>query len=415
MTRIVEKHQIGKKINEVFGLILSQDEAARIIINNHFLSEKKTVNITHSAASIIEKLGYVQIDSIARVNRAHHHIIWSREERYTPEIYDNLLKGKLIFEHWGHAMSILPMKDFAFHKYRMENFVRNKWFIRNYPRIKDLIPIILDRIKGEGPLSSRDFSSDQRIAGGWNTIKPAKLALHLLQLQGTIMVSHRKKFNKYYDLKENILPSKMDKPKPRDNEIAEYVIDKALTNLIIASSKEICDYLQIIPSKEIKKALLKDTEEGQIKVVTIKGLEKKTFYIHGKKIDQQSHQKQIECTKIISPFDNIVIHRNWLENLFSYYFRLECYLPKNKRKFGIFSLPILHNHQFIGKIDCSADKKQLKINNLELPKYFLNNDKNRNSFGKELNSFCRFNHCDEIVADENISRNWKKYIQEYTI
>ncbi len=393
---------------------ISRSESAKIIIHNYFNRNEITKDRLETTAAIIKGSGYIQIDSIARVQRAHHHTLFARDHRYKPELYEQLLSNKRIFEGWGHAMSILPMQDYRFHQRRMELFSQNPWYKSTYPKIKKIIPVILDKIKSEGAVSSLDFPSGERVRGGWNTIKLTKLALHLLHLQGKLMVVQRRNFRKYYDLPERALPSNLNTKNPTSTEIAEYVVDKALENLTIASQKEIAEYLQIIDKAAISKVLLKKEASGDIEQIKIGENPKKKYWMNGRHAKGNINENEEKLMRILSPFDNILINRIWLEDIFDFYYRLECYLPVAKRRFGFFSLPLLYDYSYVGLMDCTSDKADnlLRINNLHIEEKYIKDGEFRARFHQELRAFSDFNTCDTIVAEDTLSYPIKTFIKE---
>ncbi|MBA7698532.1 hypothetical protein ES703_107210 [subsurface metagenome] len=160
-------------------------------------------------AQAIEKLGYVQIDTIAVINRAHHHTLWTRRPDYSPAMLDELqAKDRRVFEYWGHAASYLPMKDYRYYIPRMRAFPwGDGWIKRMHERHKDVMKDVLERITKEGPLGSADFKApDGKKRGAWWDWKPAKTALELLMWRGDLMVTERRNFQRIYDLTERVLP-----------------------------------------------------------------------------------------------------------------------------------------------------------------------------------------------------------------
>jgi len=160
----------------------------------------------------IEHLGYVQIDTISVVERAHHHVLWSRVSNYQPKFLDRLVRQRNLFEYWYHAAAWLPMRDFRFALPRMAqtNGERN-WFKSSE---RKLIGHILKRVREEGPLRARDFEDTRKGKKQWWDWKPAKQALEQLFMQGELMVSGRQGFQKVYDLRERVLPDWVDTRQP---------------------------------------------------------------------------------------------------------------------------------------------------------------------------------------------------------
>src|SRR3954447_1140087 len=161
------------------------------------------VDATHRA---LEQIGYVQIDTISIVERAHHHTLWNRVPNYRPSHLDKLVSERRAFEYWFHAAAYLPMRDYRFALPRMHALKNGErhWFAN---RDLKLMKAILDRVRAEGPMMARDFETPKGRAQGWWNWKPAKRALEQLYMQGDLMISGREGFQKIYDLPERVLPS----------------------------------------------------------------------------------------------------------------------------------------------------------------------------------------------------------------
>jgi len=175
----------------------------------------------------VKHIGYVQIDTISVVERAHHHVIWSRVNNYKPHYLTKLLDQKKLFEYWFHAAAILPIDDFRFALPRMEAIKAGEkhWF-KNVN--KKLMRNVLKRIETEGPLLARDFKDTKSTNTGWWDWKPAKQALEQLFMQGELMVVSRKGFQKRYDLTDRVLPKNIDTRTPDTEEEARYLVDTTI-------------------------------------------------------------------------------------------------------------------------------------------------------------------------------------------
>ena len=175
---------------------------------------------------IIRHLGYVQIDTISVIERAHHHTLWNRHPRYRTGHLSQLVARGRIFEYWAHAAAYLPMEAYRFALPRMwaERQGTGRWHTKD----AKLMRRILARIRDEGPLRSRDFAdppSDKRAMWDW---KPSKYALEQLFMEGQIMAVRREGFNKVYDLTERVLPSDVDTSTPSTSEFARFLIESFL-------------------------------------------------------------------------------------------------------------------------------------------------------------------------------------------
>ena len=317
--------------------------------------------IYSNTLEIIKKLGHIQIDTISVVERAHHHILWTRNTQYRHTELEELLEQKKIFEYWSHAASYLPMENFRFYLPRMRQYQEGKkhWFKTD----KKIQKMVLDKIKSEGPLMSKDFDHPKKNAG-WFEWKPAKKALEQLFMAGKLMVCKRQGFQKIYDLTENVLPSWVDTSMPSDEELYNFFLQKNLQSLGVASLEQL-SYLRGAEFKTgIQKAITRFQKAGSIQRVLISGLEKK-YYATAENLSTESMDNLNKNSNdyykeayLLSPFDNLVIQRKRLKELFQFDYQVECYLPEKKRKFGYFCLPILLGNNLVGRIDLKAHREQ---------------------------------------------------------
>ncbi|MCZ6797526.1 MAG: winged helix DNA-binding domain-containing protein [Gammaproteobacteria bacterium] len=341
----------------------------------------------------IEHLGYVQIDTISVVERAHHHVLWSRVSNYQPKFLDQLVGQRNLFEYWYHAAAWLPMRDFRFALPRMTqtNGERN-WFKSSEGK---LIGHILKRVREEGPLRARDFEDTRRGKKQWWNWKPAKQALEQLFMQGELMVSGRQGFQKVYDLRERVLPDWVDTRQPAMYEYAGYLVDTTLRAHGFATLKSIC-YLR-------KGQALRDAVREQLQlridtgsITTIALNDYSLVYADAGLLETRAPRSNA-VVRILSPFDNAVIQRERGRDLFDFDYQIECYLPQPKRQFGYYCLPVLYRDRFIGRVDCKAHRseKRLEIKALHIEHEV--DDEFADAFNHSVLAFALFNGCNEII------------------
>jgi uncharacterized protein YcaQ len=341
----------------------------------------------------IEHLGYIQIDTISVVERAHHHVLWSRIANYQPKFLSQLIAERNVFEYWFHAAAWLPMRDYRFALPRMQAMKdgEHHW---GQNSSKQLMQDILIRIRHEGPLRARDFEDTRTGKKKWWDWKPAKRALEQLFMQGDLMVSGRKGFQKIYDLPERVLPDHVDMKQPTRSEYANYLIDTSLRANGFATQESIT-YLRT--GQPLKNAIVDELNarvDARL-LTTIKLSDSSIAYIDPDLLESRAPRSSA-LVRILSPFDNAVIQRNRVRDLFTFNYKIECYVPAPKRKFGYFCLPILYRDRLVGRIDCKAHRKEkrLEVKALHIEK------KVDTHFPDRMNAamvvFAQFNQCDEI-------------------
>lgn len=364
---------------------LSKSEAQHIVLRSQLLDGKN-----HSTSKIIKSLGYIQIDTISVIERAHHHILWTRNSNYSTDELNKLLRKKKVFEYWSHAASYLPIEDYRFslprkHLYQTE---KSHWFKVD----KKTKKYVLDRIKAEGPLASKDFKTEKKTSG-WYDWKPTKKALEQLFMEGRVMTKERRGFQKLYDLPENVLPSSISTKKPSDQEFAQHLIQKQLKAFGIATIDEIA-YLRGGPIKKLVKEKMQELiEDKKVSPITVDGVDQKYFALNSELRKKPSqHENKVY---FLSPFDNLIIQRKRLKHLFDFDYQLECYVPQPKRKFGYFCLPIFHQNQFHGLLDLKAHRKEEQLEVLSL--HYQKKKLRSKLIKDELQKFASFNQCKKVI------------------
>jgi uncharacterized protein YcaQ len=381
---------------------ISLDSVLPLILKSQLLDGKSDLpNGKEGAARVIEELGYVQIDTISRVERAHHHILWTRVPSYQPAIIDELqARDKRIFEYWGHESSYLPMQDYRFYIPRMRGFADPQvgWHRQLMEKYQHLTPKILERIRMEGPLASKDFEKPAGAKrGGWWEWKPAKTALELLFWQGKLMVIERRGFQRVYDLTERVLPDWVDTCVPDEVELGQFYVRRALHSLAVAREREIRLHLGGATSEMVKKGLQTLLDAGEVVQLELAEDGKQPYFALTDTLNSKTRSNS-QPLHILSPFDNLIIQRERTLRLFHFDFAMECYLPAEKRKLGYFLLPILWGDHFAGRMDVQADRKRktLIIQNLVLEKDFHNLNDFLPLFLVKLNDYMKFNGCQQV-------------------
>jgi len=356
----------------------------------------------------INHLGYVQIDTISVVERAHHHTLYNRVPYYRHGYLDKLVEQRKIFEYWSHAAAYLPFDDYRFCLPRMHAIKQGQrhWYKKN----SRLMKYVLQRITSDGALQAKDFEEHQGFSGGMWEWGPIKQAIEHLFMQGDLLVTKRNNFQKVFDLAERVVPSDLSTKKPSRIEYAHYLIDRYLKAHGIGHLSEF-GYLRKTMGPTIKQALNEKIESGDVLEVKLKTKSEQLFVTPGFEtlLDQRlAHSK----AKILSPFDNLVIQRKRILRLFNFDYQLECYLPEVKRKHGYFTLPILWKGNLVARMDAKADRKNkvFIIRNLELEKKLKKVDEFGYYFSRSLNEFSDFNGCDEIRVASRLRNSVKSLI-----
>ncbi|WP_417395358.1 winged helix-turn-helix domain-containing protein [Gimesia chilikensis] len=346
---------------------------------------------------IIEHLGYVQIDTISVVERAHHHVFWSRNQKYSPVNLYQLIESRDAFEYWSHAASYLPMKDYRYSLPLKREFQKREtsW----YPKDLKMMKQVLTRIRKEGPLRSKDFEMTKQGKSGWWDWKPAKKALERLFLEGKLEITRREGFQKVYDLPENVIPGTVDTTLPSETDFARYLIQRTLQHHGLATVSEIAYMRKSRTKTSVLTTLDQMVADDEVSQVAVEGVEQ-TYYALRQSLE--SIPRVSQKIHILSPFDNLVIQRNKLITLFDFDYKIECYVPATKRKYGYFSLPVLQGSRFVARIDCKADRtnQRLMIHSIHYEKK-VDQILLQKKMESKLSAFAKFNGCNVVEYNLN--------------
>lgn len=387
---------------------LSTEQARKLVLQSQRIPPTHhTGRAMEATLAAIEHLGYIQIDTISVVQRAHHHTLWNRNPRYKASQLDQLLSDKQVFEYWSHAAAYLPFRDYRFslpRKHALARGDQSHW----YKRDERLMKLVLKRIASEGPLMAKDFEQPGKKIGEWQT-KPAKRALEYLFMQGDLMVPYRVNFHKVYDLTERVLPEGTDTTLPDPQEYARFLITRFLRANGLGQSTEIAYLLS--GTKRLVSATLQDMVfSGELLQIRVAD---KLYYALPSSLELLGKPLARSKLKILSPFDNLLIQRNRMKSLFGFDYLIECYVPEPKRRYGYFSLPVLWDGKLVARMDCKTERKasRMHIYHLALEPTVQKIDALLLALRKELESFLQFNGCNKLQLHRTSPASVKPELQ----
>lgn len=378
---------------------LTPEHLKRLTLDSQGLTQNTPFGTGKTAVlNALEHLGYIQIDTLSIVERAHHHTLWTRIPDFKADNLEELVEDRKVFEYWFHAASYLPMQDFRYVLPQMLMIKRGE--SRYYNADPKVMKYVVDTIRNEGPKRARDFENESHKAGSWWNWKPAKLALERLFMQGDLVISGRSGMQKTYDLAERVLPSSTNTSEPTPLEFAEYLVKTNLRAYGFTTLKQITHLRKGNALKtNVNKVLQMMLEEDTISKVTSEG--GSSVFVQNEILEKTFDQAS-SSVWLLSPFDNSIIHRDRIKQIFDFDFRLECYTPKEKRQYGYFCLPILFGDQFIGRVDCKAHRKEKKLEliHLHIENSTINLDLWLKPFVETLKRFAIFNGCESLALTQ---------------
>ncbi|RZT96157.1 hypothetical protein EV201_0790 [Ancylomarina subtilis] len=387
---------------------LSPQQARKLVLLSQGLPPaRQTGSAIDATLSAIEQLGYIQIDTISVVQRAHHHTLWNRNPRYQNAHLDQLIADKQVFEYWSHAAAYLPMRDYRYSLIRKQAIAsgeQNHWYEPDKKRMSE----VLKRIENEGPLMAKDFEHTGKKGVDWMS-KPAKRALEHLFMQGDLMVPSRNNFHKVYDLTERVLPKEVDTRIPTPEEHARFLITRYLEANGLGQASEM-GYLLKNTKKELAAALKDMLANDELIQIQTAG---NSYYALPHALELLSKPLSRSKLKILSPFDNLLIQRKRMQALFNFDYQIECYLPEAKRQYGYFSLPVLWDGKLVARMDCKADRKTavLHIRHIVLEAKLVKTEAFALALSKELTAFMLFNACSSIQLHKTTPTSFKNTVQ----
>ena len=359
-----------------------------------------------ASLAALRHLGYIQIDTISVIERAHHHTWWNRAPRYRQAHFDELLRARKIFEYWSHAAACLPMEDFRFALPRMRAYAAGR--LRHWhspdPKLKRRA---LRRIRAEGPLRARDFASPHEKSAAktaaWWEHRPAKQALEQLFMEGKLMVAGRRGFHKVYDLAERVLPPRTDTSAPTPREYAEFLVRRFLRANGLGAPAEVA-YLRPGAKKTAEECMARMARRGELLQVRVRDF---LYYALPESLALLRERLPRKRVKILSPFDNLLIQRERMRRLFDFDYQIECYTPARKRKHGYFSLPILWGGRLVARMDCKAERRArvFVIRNFSGEPHFARAGASRReefaaALAAEVTRFAAFHQCGRVAVEK---------------
>jgi uncharacterized protein len=317
-------------------------------------------------ARTVDDLNLLQIDSVNVLIRSHYLPLYARLGDYDraaldKRCFDNT--HRRFFECWAHEASLVPLALHPLMRWRMERAKRGDGvythmdnFARENP---SYLKSTLAHIAKTGPTRASEIPDGGKSQGSWWGWSKGKLALETLFDQGLITAATRQGFERIYDLPERVIPGDvLNRTTPSEADTFRTLIEKSAIALGIGTELDLRDYFRL-PVAEARKAIAENVGAGVLRCVTVEGW-KQPAYLHR----DATLPRKSGATALLSPFDPLVWNRPRAERLFNFHYRIELYTPEQKRKFGYYVLPLLHDEKLVGRFCLKADRatSTLKVN-----------------------------------------------------
>ena len=314
----------------------------------------------------IESMRVLQIDTIHVVARSPYLVLFSRLGDYEPRWLDALLAEGRIFECWAHEACFAPFADHALHRLHALHARDGHWAMkmarRTFGAHAQGMARVLEHVREHGAVKSSEFESGEGGGGGWWGWKDEKRWLEALFALGDLMVARRDNFQRVYDLSERVLQRarRLAEPVPVADEAAmrEQFVLGAVRALGVTQARWINDYFR--SGGKLKDAALDPWIEGGALVrIDVEGWSA-PGYVHRDHAALLARaatgRLRASHTTLLSPFDPVVWHRERASTMFGFDYRIECYTPAPKRRWGYYVLPILRRGRLVGRLDAKAHR-----------------------------------------------------------
>ncbi|WP_282022409.1 winged helix-turn-helix domain-containing protein [Ruegeria faecimaris] len=396
---------------------LNNRAARALFMDRHALAEQPSGAAKGpDLLELIRRLGFVQLDSINTVARAHDMILFSRRPAYRAKNLKHVYeRDRGLFEHWTHDAAVIPMEFYPHWHLRFQrdaDLLKSRW--KNWRRdgFEQQFETVLQHIRDHGPVSSSDVGKDEKKgSGGWWDWHPSKTALEFLWRSGALTVIGRQGFQKRYDLTERVIethlcPGNM----PCDAEhTVDWLCHAALDRLGFATSGELAAFWDTVSTAEARSWCKTALTEGHVEEIEIEcanGQARKLFARPG--IAEQAAQiaPAPGRIRVLSPFDPMLRDRDRAQRLFGFHYRIEVFVPAPKRTYGYYVFPLLEGDRLIGRIDMKAHRDQsvLRVSALWPERTVRWSDARTRRLQAELDRVRRFAGLDDIEFAEN----WQK-------
>ena len=376
----------------------------------------------------VDRVGWVQIDTLQMVRRSQYISLWSRLGRYDTAAFDKLIFGdgsiqgdndRRLFEYWMHAACIIPLNLYRFVTPTMRRYAnppgnrRREWL--EDPANIELLDAVLEHVRENGLARSADFERADGRRGTWWDWKPAKIALEHLYNTGTLTIANRVNFQRIYGITENVLPDWVDTTPPTEEEAYLTLLDKSARALGICSPMQIPDYFHMkrTPAKPLIQRML---DEGTLQMVNIE--------LHdGTVAEQVVHRANLPLlqraadgdiapshTTFLSPFDSLFWAKGRDTQFWGFQQVLEAYKPAPQRIWGYFCLPILHNDRLIGRFDPKLERRAstLHLKRLYLEPGIQPEDELVADIAAAMRSFMAFHDATDLVIEHSKPRGLRR-------
>ena len=346
--------------------ILDNQTARRVFLDAHALMERPIGPARGAGlAQLITRLGFVQVDSVNTMARAHDLILWSRQNAYRPDALRALNdRDRATFEHWTHDAAVIPAEFFPYWRLRFardRDRLRARWKNWHGAAFHAEIDTVLRRINDHGAGHSAEIGEKRaEKSTGWWDWHPSKAALEYLWRTGELAITRREGFRKFYDLTERVIPPEHLNAHIPEDGVIDWACRSALDRLGFATPGELAAFWALITPAEAKvwvDGALKRGEISEAMVVGADGAPRRVVLWPRTLARAHDLGDPTPRLRVLSPFDPALRDRKRAERLFGFSYRIEIFVPEVQRRYGYYVFPLMEGDRMVGRIDMRADRE----------------------------------------------------------
>lgn len=408
---------------------ISAQTARRLAVAKQHLTGKLPARATReSIISLVRDLAYIQWDPVPIVAPSHIISLWSRLGNFRVSDLDELLwEEKKVFEHWTPIASIVLTEDYPIYNSLMRRYpeslsgswrsheVRARKFLSEHVTLRRNV---LNQLK-KGPLQISQFEEHlpKKSPDGWTSGSVVSHMLFHLLMSGDVMVVGHQGNQNVWGLSKDFLPAWINKEELTAEEFELQAAQRAIRALGTATPREIIYYFVRGRYRTLGKTLTRLQKESMIHQVNVEGLgNKDERYIHDEDvplIDEVDSKDWRPRMSLIAPFDNLIYGRQRTNRLFGFDYVHEQFLPKEKRKYGTYVLPILWGDRLIGRIDPQMDrqKQRLVINSVHSEPGAPVDKDVASEIGETIGRLAEFLGAGKVVYTPRVPMAWKSSLR----
>jgi uncharacterized protein YcaQ len=307
---------------------------------------------------LFDRVGLVQIDSVNVLSRAHYLPLFSRVGPYDRALMDRgaHYAPRRLFEYWGHEASLIPVALQPLLRWRMERAHEDAWGgMRRIQRERpELVADVLAEVRERGPVAASELAVEEKPkrTGPWWDWSDVKRAIEFLFWSGQVTSARRRGFERLYDVPERVLPAEViETPTPSVQEAQRGLLKVAARSMGVASERDLRDYFRL-PAAEAKERIAELVEAGDLLPVTVDGWRNHAYLDPGARFP-----RRVDACAVLGPFDSLIWERDRVERLFGFRYRIEIYVPAEKRVHGYYVLPFLLGERLVARVDLKADRQ----------------------------------------------------------